>query len=136
MSKTLTIKGAAQQAGVGVETLRYYEREGLLPEPPRSQAGYRQYAPDAVLRVRFIKRAQGLGFTLPEIRELLTLTSIPGTTAADIRIRATQKLADIDLKIQTLERMKQALQKVTHACHGHGPLSSCPILEALNQDSD
>lgn len=133
---SLTIKQTAQRAGVGVETLRFYEREGLVPEPPRTSSGYRQYPPETIRRIRFIKRAQSLGFTLPEVRELLTLTVLPGATAADVRARATQKIADIELKITTLERMKSALQRVTQACHGAGPLETCPILEALTQEED
>lgn len=133
---SLTIKQTAQKAGVGVETLRFYEREGLVPEPPRTASGYRQYPAETIRRIRFIKRAQSLGFTLPEVRELLTLTVLPGATAADVRARATQKISDIELKIATLERMKSALQRVTQACHGRGPLDTCPILEALNQEED
>lgn len=130
----MTIKKTAQLAGVGVETVRFYERENLIPAPPRTESGYRQYPPEAVDRIRFIKRAQGLGFSLPEIRDLLSLTLAHGTTAADIRARAQRKIADIDQKIETLQRMRSSLERVTRACQGHGPLEECPILEALTSD--
>lgn len=130
----LKIKRAAELSGVGVETVRFYEREGLIPEPPRSGSGYRQYPPEAVRRIRFIKRAQALGFTLPEIRELLDLTRLPETTPADIRNRAQTKIKTIDQKLQVLQTMRATLARLVEACHGTGPLSNCPILESLNTD--
>lgn len=129
------VKRIAELAGVGSETIRFYEREQLLPDPSRTQSGYRQYPLTAVRQIRFIKRAQMLGFSLSEIRELLTLTQIPESTAADIRARATEKIAAIDQKISSLQRMRDSLQKLTDECQGHGPLSTCPILEALGEDT-
>jgi MerR family transcriptional regulator, copper efflux regulator len=130
----MTIKKTAELAGVGVETVRFYERENLIPAPPRTQSGYRLYPPEVVDRIRFIKRSQNLGFSLPEIRDLLSLTVQPGTTPADIRATAERKILDIEKKIETLQRMRSTLLRVTRACHGHGALSDCPILEALNSD--
>ncbi|MCI0462003.1 MAG: MerR family DNA-binding protein [Gemmataceae bacterium] len=129
--KPLTIGQVARRAGVGIETVRFYERQGLLEEPPRKESGYRQYPADVVSRLRFIKRAKELGFSLREIKELLALRFDPDTTCAEIRQRATAKIADIEAKLRDLQRMKQALVKLTQACKGSGPLWECSILEAL-----
>lgn len=129
--KRLTIGQLARQANVHIETIRYYERRGLISEPPRRESGYRQYALDTVGRVQFIKRAQELGFSLKEIQELLSLHVDPGTTSADIKRRAEAKLADIDAKLRDLSRMKAALMRLTVACRGRGPTSECPILNAI-----
>ena len=128
----LTIGQLAQQAGVGIETVRFYERQGLLEEPDRRASGYRQYPPDVVARLRFIRRAKELGFTLKEIKELIALRLDPGATGADVRRQAEAKLADIAAKIRDLERMQAALRRLTTACHGHGSLAGCPILDALD----
>src|SRR3990172_1289903 len=109
--KNLTIGQLAQKAQVNIETVRYYERRGLVPEPPRRESGYRQYSPDTVGRITFIKRAQDLGFSLKEIQELLSLRVDPGTTSTDIKMRAEAKLTDIDTKLRDLKRMKTALMK-------------------------
>ncbi len=132
--KSLTIGKVARQAEVGVETIRFYERERLLEEPPRSESGYRQYPKETISRLRFIRRAKELGFTLKEIKELLALRNEPGSTCEDIRIRAEAKIGDIEGKIQMLKRMKEALKKLTLACNGHSPVSECPILEAMEDD--
>ncbi len=129
--KPLTIGQVARQAGVGVETIRFYEREGLLAEPPRTAAGYRQYSPAVVARIRFIRRAKELGFSLREIRELLALRVAPGTTCAEVRARAEAKIADIEERIATLERMKFALEGLIASCRTGRPLRQCPILDAL-----
>lgn len=134
--KGLTIGQLAKQAHVNIETIRYYERRGLIPEPPRRESGYRQYASDTIGRIEFIKRAQELGFALKEIQELLSLRVDPGTTSADIKRRAEAKLADIDTKLRDLKRIKTALMKLTAACRGRGPTSECPILDALESRMD
>jgi Hg(II)-responsive transcriptional regulator len=121
----------ARRAGVNVETLRFYERKGLLPEPPRRASGYRQYPADDVRRIRFIKRAQELGFTLGEVRELLALRVRPGTTAADVRERAQRKLTDVRRKMAELAAIERALVKLTESCDGRGPTGECPILHHL-----
>ena len=132
--ETLTIGKVARLAGIGVETIRFYEREGLIEEPPRRESGYRQYPEDTVHRLRFIRRAKELGFTLKEIKELLALRIEPETTCEDIRRRAEAKIGDIEEKIRTLNKMKGALKKLTLACKGRGPVSACPILEAMEND--
>ncbi|NJD68312.1 MAG: heavy metal-responsive transcriptional regulator [Candidatus Methylomirabilota bacterium] len=129
--QTLTIGQLAKQAHVNVETIRYYERRGLMTEPPRRESGYREYPLEAVERIRFIRRAQELGFSLKEIGDLLALRIEPETTSADIKRRAEAKVADIDAKVRDLEQMKTALMKLAAACRGRGPTSECPILEAL-----
>ncbi|MCZ7624583.1 MAG: heavy metal-responsive transcriptional regulator [Candidatus Methylomirabilota bacterium] len=132
--QTLTIGQLAKQAHVHIETIRYYERRRLIPEPPRRESGYRQYPLEAVERIRFIRRAQELGFSLKEIVELLSLRIDPETTSADIKRRAQAKIADIDAKVRDLEQMKTALMKLAAACRGRGPTSECPILETLASD--
>lgn len=130
--KTLTIGKTARAAGVGVETVRFYERRGLIEEPPRLASGYRQYSMDTVRRLQFIKRAKELGFTLKEIGELLALRTHPSTCCADIRSEAETKIADIEQKIQDLKRMKSALRHLANACNRQDSLDECPILNALD----
>jgi MerR family transcriptional regulator, copper efflux regulator len=127
----LTIGEVAEQANVHIETLRYYERRGLLARPPRSASNYRQYPADAVRRVRFIKRAQELGFSLIDIQELLSLRAEPEAGCAEVRACAEAKMKDIEAKIATLTAMKYALSMLVAECSGEGPLSDCPILESL-----
>ena len=122
----------ARRAGVNLESIRFYEREGLLPKPPRTAAGYRVFTGDDARRVRFIKRAQELGFSLREIKELLALRSEPGTGCAAVRRKAQAKLTDIDRKIGDLRRMKKSLARLTTACPGRGGVGDCPILESLD----
>lgn len=127
----LTTGRLARMAGVNAETLRYYERRGLLPTPPRAGSGYRDYPPEAVQIVRFIKRAQGLGFSLKEIEELLALSGSSGSDCGDIRDTARRKLNDIDAKIDGLQSMRRTLKRIIKACPGKGPLKDCSILESL-----
>ena len=135
-ANALTIGKLANRGGVNIQTIRYYERSGLLPKPSRAASGYRLYADDAVRRLTFIKQAQLLGFSLSEIQDLLSLRVRPGTTCADIRQRARQKIAAVDKKIEDLQRIKGALTKLAAACRGDGPSSDCPILEALESGKD
>ena len=129
--ESLTIGRVAELADVGVETIRFYERQGLIKNPPRRASGYRQYPAEAVTRIRFIRRAKELGFSLREIKELLALRLDPHTTCADVRARAEEKLTDVRAKIAALEGMCGALERLTAACIGEGSVSDCPILEAL-----
>lgn len=129
--KPLTIGKVARQANVGVETIRFYEREGLIDEPPRRESGYRQYPEETISRVRFIRRAKEIGFTLKEIKELFSLRASPRSRCADVRRRAEAKIKDIEQKVRALQRMKKALVKLTAACGGRGPVTECPILDAL-----
>lgn len=128
---TLTIGKLAGRGGVSVQTVRYYERSGLLPKPSRAASGYRIYALDAVRRLTFIKQAQQLGFSLSEIQDLLSLRMQSGTTCADVRQRAREKILGVSKKIEDLQRIRSALTKLAAACRGNGPTSECPILETL-----
>ena len=130
---TLSIGQLAQRAGVGVETVRYYEREGLLEEPPRRASGYRQYPEEAVKRLHFIKRAQKLGFSLKEINELLLLRVDGQTACEEVKQRTEAKIAEVERKLVELQRVRQALIQVAALCEGQGPDSPCPVLEALDQ---
>lgn len=132
--KPFTIGQVAGRAGVGVETVRFYEREGLISQPTRRASGYRQYGEETVARLRFIRRAKELGFTLKEIAELLSLRLDPATTCADVKSRAAAKTQDIEARIETLQRMKRAMVKLTQACSGRGSSSECSILEALDHE--
>lgn len=133
--ESLTIGRLAKEAGVNLETVRFYERRGLLPKPPRSASGYRLFPSDAARRLRFIRHAQELGFSLKEIRELLSLRLLPGITCNEVRTRAESKIADIEAKIRGLESMKRTLRKLTDSCQSWAPLDECPILEALEREN-
>lgn len=134
MATAMKIGQVAERGGVNLQTIRYYEREGLLPVPPRLASGYRLFTEDTVRRVRFIKRAQELGFTLAEIRELLTLRVDESRSSRDVRSLAEAKISDIEGKIRSLVAMKRALMHLTERCSGHGPASECPILEGIDSD--
>lgn len=129
-----SIGQVARFAGVGVETVRFYEREGLLEEPTRRASGYRQYSQEAVKHIRFIKRAKLLGFSLKEILELLTLRVDGQTSCEQVKERAAAKLAEVEQKMVELQRMRQALLQVTALCEEEGPKSRCPLLDALEHD--
>lgn len=128
-----TIGQLARLSGVGVETIRYYEREGLISEPPRKASGYRQYPGNTLSRLRFIRHAKALGFSLKDIKGLLELRAAPGTTCADVRKRAEEKIADVRIKLEMLRQMERALVKLSATCRGRGPISDCPILDALEE---
>lgn len=130
----LTIGQIARRSGFGIETIRFYERNGLIEPPPRKPSGYRQYPESVIFRLSFIKRSKELGFSLREIKELLSLRVSPTTTCSDIRERAEAKIADIEGKIRSLESIKEVLTRLTTSCGGRGPVSECPILEALEQE--
>lgn len=127
----LTIGALARAAGVGVETVRFYERKGLLLEPPRTAAGYRQYSATAVDRLKFIRRAQGLGFTLGEIGDLLELRVDEVAACGAVELRAREKLKSITQKLNELRRLKRALERLVGACVAREPTSDCPILEEI-----
>src|SRR6266446_4321310 len=129
----LSIGQVARRAGVGVETVRFYEREGLLEEPPRRASGYRQYSEQVVTRLHFIKRAKQLGFSLKEISELLLLRVDAQTSCDEVKQRTEAKLAEVKRKMLELQRMRQALLQVASLCTGQGPTGRCPMLEALDQ---
>ena len=130
----LTVGEVAKRAAVHIETLRYYERRGLVARPPRSMSNYRLYPEETVRRVQFIKRAQPLGFSLKEITELLSLRAEPVTPCADVRERALAKIYDIEDKMRTLQAMKTVLVQLVAACSGRGAASDCPILASLDAE--
>ncbi|HCA27807.1 MAG TPA: heavy metal-responsive transcriptional regulator [Betaproteobacteria bacterium] len=131
--QTMTIGKLAKQSGLGAGTLRYYERLGLIAPMQRTEAGYRMYRADAAQRLRFIRRAQALGFSLDQVRELLLLSDNPGAGAAEVKQLTREKIVDIEARIRDLERMKQGLEALEERCPGHGSTTDCPILAALNQ---
>jgi MerR family transcriptional regulator, copper efflux regulator len=131
----LNIGQVAQKTGLGIETIRFYERKGLINEPSRKQSGYRQYAQEHILQLLFIQQAKELGFSLNEIGELLSLRSDEKSECKDIKQLAGIKLDDIDSKIKMLQRMRRSLKKLVDQCPGQGPLSDCPILDALDYKS-
>lgn len=132
----LTIGKVAKCANVNLETIRYYERIGLLPETERSESGYRQYSKDMVQKIKFIKHAQKLGFSLKEIQELLRLKVDPQVSCGDIKQKAEDKISDVEKKIRSLKSIKNVLLELTQACSGVGPIKECPILDALEQVDD
>lgn len=132
----MTRSEVAERAGVGRETVRYYEERSLIPEPRRSSAGYRLYDESYVRRIRFIGRAQELGFTLKEIDGLLTLRVEPDTTCGAVKAQTETKITEVEEKIRDLRRIRNALAKLAEACTGgSGPTSDCPILEAMENES-
>lgn len=132
MSRGLRSGEVAKAAGVNVETLRYYERRGLLAEPARRESGYREYPPEAVHVVRFIKRAQALGFTLVEVDELLGLRSDGERSCGEVRDAAAEKIREIDAKIESLSAIKSALATLVATCVDGASTRECPILESLD----
>ena len=128
----LTIGKLAKQAKVGIETIRFYERQGVIASPRRTESNYRIYEPEDIARLRFIKRAKELGFTLKEIKELLFLRHDSKATKDDVRRKTMEKIVQVQNKIADLSGILAALQKLTEHCDGHGPASECPILEALD----
>ncbi|MBI2301258.1 MAG: MerR family transcriptional regulator [Armatimonadetes bacterium] len=128
-----TIGQVARQAGVGLETVRFYEREGLLAAPPRNAQGHRLFPAETVRRIRFIKRGQELGFTLSELRDLLDLRITGQASCGEVRQRALQKIEVIDRKLAALHRMREALAALVSECDEGSDIAACPILEALDE---
>ena len=131
MATDMTIGQAADRANVNVQTIRYYERRGLLPPARRSASGYRQYSDHNVQRIRFIKRAQALGFSLEDISQLLALRVDPSTNCEEVLQRAEAKLRDMDERIEALRHMRRSLESLARACRDRRTTSDCPILEIL-----
>ena len=125
----------AQRAGVPIDTVRYYERQRLLPEPERRASGYRSYVDSDVSRLRFVRRAKALGFTLEEIRELLDLSQSRNDDMGVLKAAASAKLTDVEARIDELSRIRDGLRTLVDACPGHGALQQCPILHALDEDA-
>ena len=131
---SLTISQVAKRGGVNIQTIRYYERQGLLTPISRTDAAYRIFSAESVRRIRFIKRAQELGFSLKEIKDLLSLRIDAHTTQADIRIRTQAKIADVEQKILHLQAIHASLLRMAEDCSGCGSLKDCPILENLDKE--
>lgn len=130
----MNIGQLARRTGVPIDTVRYYERQELLPTARRSAAGYRIFDEDSVQRLQFIRRAKTLGFTLEEIAELLSLSGRRDRDMADVRQAAAARLADIEQRIRELDRMRSALAQLVEACPGHGEMAACPIMAALQEN--
>ncbi len=124
----------AIRAGVSVDTVRYYERNGILPQAARKLSGYRAYSLTDVARLQFLRRAKALGFTLNEIRDLLALSERPAEDMAGLKATASEKLSDIERKLDQLTRIRDGLQQLVASCPGRGALDHCPILAALAED--
>jgi MerR family copper efflux transcriptional regulator len=131
----MRIGEVAKNSNVGVETVRFYEREGLITLPKRNQSGYRQYPESVIKQIQFVQHAKSLGFSLKEIRELIKLKSTSSANCKTIKVRAKAKIADIQDKIDALERMKLALQPLVARCKSSDPISECPILSALDEET-
>jgi len=132
MVEGMRIGELADRAGVNIQTVRYYERRGLLDDPRDRGVGYREYSEATLERLLFIRRAQQLGFTLGEITELLELRLTPETTASEVKARAERKIEEVEGKLRDLEQIRGALTHLAGRCGGgHGPTGDCPLLEAL-----
>lgn len=133
--KTLSRGQLAKACGIGIEAIRFYERQGLLPPAPRTAAGYRRFDASAVPRLQFIGRAKTLGFSLREIGELLALHDDPHGDRARVKALTEAKLVEIERKLHDLARIRGVLADLAHECSGEGPISGCPIIHALTHDT-
>lgn len=133
---SFTIGALARQAGVAVDTIRFYEREGLLNDPERKASGYRQYNGEAVGRILFIRRAKDLGFTLGEIKNLLALETDRENGVHGVKVRAHERIRELELRIVEMTRMRDALKDLAEACPGSGEPECCPILSALHGEGE
>lgn len=131
---TLRIGAVARQSGVSVDTVRFYEREGLLGRVSRRPSGLREFSADTVRRLAFIRQAAALGFSLAEVRELLALRVSSKTTCEEVQRRARAKLGAVDARIAELEAIKAALERVTATCASAATECPCPFLEVLGAD--
>lgn len=132
----LTIGKVAKSTGYGIETVRFYEREGLIGPAERTDSNYRVYKEEDVDRLNFVRHAKDLGFTLKEIRELLAFKQDPSARKEDVKRQTELKIAEIDRKIRDLSRIRDILASLDDCCDGHGPASECPILAALAGKED
>ncbi|WP_421774942.1 MerR family transcriptional regulator [Gracilimonas sp.] len=133
---TFKIGEVARRAKVNKETVRYYEKRNLIPDPDRRRSGYRIFTKRHIDQIKFIKRAQELGFTLNEIKELLELRMKEDTSCHEIKKEAEVKYKDVVTKIEDLQRIKETLTSLIDSCSGAGPKGDCPILEALEGESE
>lgn len=130
----LPIGKVARLSGVSIDTIRFYERNGLIPDPPRRESGYRDYPGEIVFRLKFIKNAKELGFTLGEIRDLLGLRTTKDTNCESVQKMAEDKIHGVKEKIQNLLRIQFALEKLIESCRDSGNTSECPILDVLDKN--
>jgi len=131
--ETLTIGKLAKAVGVNIETIRYYERRGLIAEPQRSLSGYRHYPESVLTRMRFIRHAKDMGFTLQEIKELLDLCVAPNSPCMEVKNRAEAKITEIKRKIENLKDMKKSLETIASQCSGGSAVSDCTIVKTLEE---
>ena len=134
LNETYRIGELAKRAGVSTQTIRYYERQRLIPRPSRAASNFRVFPAEIVKHVRFIKQAQKLGFSLREIKELLDLRATPAARCSEVRAHAKAKSRDIGERIEKLKAMQRALTKLIKECSGSGTVTMCPILESLESD--
>ena len=131
----MTIGKLAEKAGVSTDTVRFYERRSLIEEPARTHSNYRIYLEEDVVRLKFIKKAKELGFSLSEIKELLTLRCDPDATKADVKLQTEVKVKVIEQRIEDLKVILSALKQLSAECDGLGPVSDCPIIKALEEQA-
>ena len=131
--KQLKIGQVAKHAGLSVETVRYYEKRGLIPAPQRLDSGYRVYPESILQRLHFIQRCKELGFSLQEISELLSLQTDPSAPSALVKAQVENKITLVREKIQALRKIEHSLEQVSGLCCGDGPVSDCPIIDFLKQ---
>jgi MerR family copper efflux transcriptional regulator len=129
----MTIGQLAEKSGIGVESIRFYERRGLIVQPERPGSGFRRYPEDVLSRLQFIRGAKDLGFSLREIAELLALRRHPGDSCQAVREQAETKVGEIDMKIRALQRMRGVLMNLVDSCSGRGLISACPILDSFEK---
>ena len=127
----MRIGQVAKLVGVSVETIRFYEKQRLIPVPQRNDSGYREYPETVIERLTFICRAKDLGFSLKEVKELLSLGEEANATCAEVKQRTELKIIDVDKRIEDLTRIKQGLLGLISFCPGQGPVSECPIIKTL-----
>ncbi len=132
----LTIGKLASAVDVHTDTIRFYERRGLLAPPARTAANYRLYPEKEILRLKFIKRAKALGFTLNEIKELLALRHDPRATKEEVKSLTESKIEDIKKRIADLRQIQVTLEHLAGTCDGHGPADDCPILAAMDTEGE
>jgi MerR family copper efflux transcriptional regulator len=129
----MKIGQVAKSAGITVEAIRFYEKEGLIEIPSRTSSGYRNYSADQTQIISFIKKAKKLGFSLKEIKEILELRYTPGTTCGDIKQKAEKKVAIITERIDLLLKVRKSLSRLIESCTAESPVSTCPIIELLSK---
>ncbi len=129
----MTIGDLAKRSGIGVESIRFYERRGLILQPERPDSGFRRYTEEVLARLQFIRGAKDLGFSLKEIAELLALRRHPGDSCHAVREQAETKIGEIDVKIRALRHMRGVLMNLVDSCSGRGLISDCPILDSFEK---